>query len=190
MPSLPRTTHPAGLVCILLASVSRVVSVHTRAEAVTWTVERDDSGDCAVVQDAINAAASGDSILIGPGRWGSNDVLLGVPVRYADINRCRMLIEVARQKDGFAPEVSYGTHFFQDLVEAGIHYLPLYPDEPGVRFNAAFLGSSANQLAAIVPADADFASAVRVIRVPEAGGGRKLTIAMDGETDTAIAFLK
>ncbi|MCH7595903.1 MAG: pyruvate, phosphate dikinase [Planctomycetes bacterium] len=129
-------------------------------------------------------------ILIGPGRWGSNDVLLGVPVHYADINRCRMLIEVARQKDGFAPEVSYGTHFFQDLVEAGIHYLPLYPDEPGTRFNDAFLGSSANHLAAILPADADFANVVRLVRVSDAGGGRKLTIAMDGETDTAVAFLK
>jgi len=129
-------------------------------------------------------------ILIGPGRWGSNDILLGVPVRYADINRCRLLIEVARQKDGFAPEVSFGTHFFQDLVEANIHYLPLYPDVDGNRFNEAFLRNTRNVLTAIVPADADFAGIVRVIHVPEAGRGRKLTVAMDGETDVALAYLK
>lgn len=129
-------------------------------------------------------------ILIGPGRWGSNDILLGVPVRYADINRCRLLIEVARLKDGFAPEVSFGTHFFQDLVEADIHYLPLYPDVGGNRFNEAFLCNTRNALAEIVPADAEFAGDVRVIHVPKVARGRKLTVAMDGETDVAIAYLK
>jgi len=129
-------------------------------------------------------------ILIGPGRWGSNDILLGVPVRYADINRCRLLIEVAWQKNGFAPEVSFGTHFFQDLVEANLHYLPLYPDVAGNRFNEAFLRNTRNALAEIVPADADFASDLRVIHVPEVARGRTLTVAMDGETDVAIAYLK
>jgi pyruvate, water dikinase len=129
-------------------------------------------------------------VLIGPGRWGSVDILLGVPVRYADINRCRVLIEVSRIKDGFTPEVSFGTHFFQDLVEAGIDYLPLYPDEEENRFNEAFLMQSANKMAEIVPADADFEKAVRVIHVPSVAKGRKLTIAMDGDTDVAVAYLK
>lgn len=129
-------------------------------------------------------------ILIGPGRWGSVDILLGVPVRYADINNCRVLIEVSRIKDGFSPEVSFGTHFFQDLVEAGIDYLPLYPDEAGNQFNEAFLMQSANKMAEIVPRDAEFEQAVRVIHVPSVAQGRKLTIAMDGDTDVALAYLK
>jgi len=99
------------------------------------------------------------------------------------------LIEVARQKDGFAPEVSFGTHFFQDLVEANIHYLPLYPDVSGNRFNESFLGRTPNALPDIVPADAEFAGAIRVIHVPAVAGGRKLTIAMDGEKDCAVAYL-
>ena len=127
---------------------------------------------------------------MGPGRWGSNDIRLGLPVRYADINRCRMLIEIAKQREGFCPEVSFGTHFFQDLVEAGIDYLPLYPDEPQNRFNHAFLNSTPNALAGIVPADAEFADDIRVIHVPSAAAHRKLTIAMDGETDQAVAYLK
>lgn len=129
-------------------------------------------------------------ILVGPGRWGSTDIQLGVPVRYADINRCRMLVEVARQRNGFSPEVSFGTHFFQDLVEAGIHYLPLYPDEPGNRFNTAFMDNTPNCLPQIVPADAEFAEEIRVIHIPAVAAGRRLTIAMDGETDTALAYLK
>ena len=127
--------------------------------------------------------------LIGPGRWGSNDIRLGVPVRYADINQCCVLIEVARVQDGFCPEVSFGTHFFQDLVEAGIHYLPLYPDEEGNRFNEAFLCQTHNVLAEVMPEDADYAAEIHVIHVPAVAGGRKLTLAMDGESDAAIGYL-
>lgn len=129
-------------------------------------------------------------ILIGPGRWGSNDIQLGVPVKYSDINRCSLLIEVARQKDGFVPEVSFGTHFFQDLIEANIHYLPLYPDEPNSRYNETFLNQSNNVLSRIVPEDREFEEDIRVIHIPEVAEGRTLTVAMDGETDEALAYLK
>ena len=129
-------------------------------------------------------------ILVGPGRWGSNDLRLGIPVRYADINRCHLLIEVAREKNGFMPEVSFGTHFFQDLVEAGIHYLPLYPDVKGNRFSQAFMAKTPNALTTLLPNDAEFAQEVRVIHVPAVADGRTLTIAMDGETDQAVAYLK
>lgn len=128
-------------------------------------------------------------ILIGPGRWGSNDIRLGVPVRYADINRCRMLIEVARRKDGFQPEVSFGTHFFQDLVEADIHYLPLYPDETGNRFNEAFMQQAENALTNLLPDDREFAPVLRVIPIPAVASGRKLNIVMDGDADHALAYL-
>lgn len=128
-------------------------------------------------------------ILIGPGRWGSNDIRLGVPVRYADINRCRMLIEVARRKDGFQPEVSFGTHFFQDLVEADIHYLPLYPDEAGNRFHEQFFKETPNALERLLPDDREFAALVHVIEVPEVSNGRTLRVVMDGDADHALAYL-
>src|SRR5690606_9145834 len=69
-------------------------------------------------------------ILMGPGRWGSRgDIKMGVQVTYADINNTAALIEIARQRSSYVPELSFGTHFFQDLVEANIRYLPLYPDD-------------------------------------------------------------
>lgn len=152
---------------------------------------RQDRLELARVVGRINRKLTPKSfILVGPGRWGSNDILLGVPVRYADISGCRMLIEVARQRDGFCPEVSFGTHFFQDLVEAGIHYLPLYPDDPEVEFNEVFLGKSPNALADVVPDDAEYADQVRVIHIPRVSDGRRLTIAMDGDTDRALAYLR
>lgn len=64
-------------------------------------------------------------LLMGPGRWGSRgDIQLGVRVTYADICNTAMLIEVAKKKQSYVPEVSFGTHFFQDLVESNIAYLP------------------------------------------------------------------
>ncbi len=128
-------------------------------------------------------------ILIGPGRWGSNDIRLGVPIRYADINHCRMLIEVARDNNGFVPEVSFGTHFFQDLVEADIHYLPLYPDDAANRFNEEFLLRSPNSLKDIAPDDREFEDMLRVIDIPRTTNGATLSIAMDGESDRAVAWL-
>ena len=129
-------------------------------------------------------------ILMGPGRWGSSNIDLGVRVSYADIYNTKMLIEIARKMASGTPEVSYGTHFFQDLVEAHIVPLSLYPDEPGNVFKEAFLLNSANKLAELSPRDADLEYYVRVIHVPEATGGQKLQVVMDGHREDAVAYFK
>ncbi len=91
-------------------------------------------------------------ILMGPGRWGSRgDIKLGVRVTYSDINNTAMLIEIARKKGNYVPDLSFGTHFFQDLVESGIRYLPLYPDDEGAKFNERFLLEATNSLAGHCP---------------------------------------
>ncbi|RUA18444.1 MAG: hypothetical protein DSY55_00135, partial [Clostridia bacterium] len=59
-------------------------------------------------------------ICVGPGRWGSANPELGVQVGYADIYNARALVELAGFHIGPAPEPSFGTHFFQDLMEARI----------------------------------------------------------------------
>ncbi len=127
--------------------------------------------------------------LMGPGRWGSNDLRLGVKVGYADINNARLLIEIARVKGGQVPEVSFGTHFFQDLVESDIRYLPLYPDDPGTDFNDAFLHAHHNLLPEIVPEMADLAPVIKVIDIPRASNGLVLNVDMDGDHQEALGYL-
>ena len=91
-------------------------------------------------------------ILMGPGRWGSRgDIKLGVPVNYGDIKNTSLLIEIAKEKGGYIPELSFGTHFFQDLVETNIKYLPLYPDNKNIIFNEDLLVNSINNLVKILP---------------------------------------
>jgi hypothetical protein len=126
-------------------------------------------------------------ILIGPGRWGSINPLLGVPVTYADIFNTRMLVELAVEQQGAIPEPSYGTHFFQDLVEAQIYPVALYPGQPGDHFRRDWLAKAKNWLEDILPGVAGPRGCVKLVNIPGEFGGRKLDVLMDGET--AVAFL-
>ena len=129
-------------------------------------------------------------ILIGPGRWGSRgDIKLGVSVTYSDINNTAMLIEVARKKGNYVPDLSFGTHFFQDLVEAGIRYLPLYPDDEYVIFNENFLLKSPNAIFALLPAYSNLSDTIHVIEVPETANGMVLRVLMNADIDKAVGML-
>lgn len=128
-------------------------------------------------------------IMMGPGRWGSANLELGVRVTYADIYNTRVLIEIAVASEDGAPELSYGTHFYQDLVEAGIHALPLHLQDPKSVFNWSFFRESENSLAELLPIDAGLSDYLRVIDVPKVTGGRRLNILMDGTNDEAIGYL-
>jgi hypothetical protein len=102
-------------------------------------------------------------ILIGPGRWGTNNLSLGVGVKYADINNTSMLIEVAWEKDGVTPELSYGTHFFQDLVEADIVSIPLFPEDKETFFNLDFFEEAENCAGNYIELEKDYERIVKLI---------------------------
>lgn len=129
-------------------------------------------------------------LLMGPGRWGSRgDLRLGVPVTYADIRNTALLVEVARSRGRYVPDLSFGTHFFQDLVEADIRYLPLYPEDEDVDFNESFFRGATNQLAELLPEHADLAEVVKVIDVPGNAHGRVLRVLLNADLDEAMGML-
>ncbi len=129
-------------------------------------------------------------ILMGPGRWGSRgDIKLGVSVTYSDINNTALLVEIARRKKDYIPEPSFGTHFFQDLVEASIRYLPLYPDDPGIIFNERFLSTQKNILPDLLPDFAILSETIHVIDIPASTGGQVLHVLMNADLEKAIAIL-
>ncbi len=130
-------------------------------------------------------------ILMGPGRWGSVNIDLGVHVTYADIFNTKVLIEMAVARDGHIPELSYGTHFFQDLVEAGIHSLALHlgagaADET---FNWQFFADAPNRLADLLPEDAALSPYMKVIDLAELPGDRRLHVLMNGAREEAVGYL-
>jgi hypothetical protein len=127
--------------------------------------------------------------LFGPGRWGSNDINLGVRVGYEDINRTLILVEIAFEEDGATPEVSSGTHFFNDLVEARIVPIALFPDQPDTIFREDFFRNSHNQLLSFSSDFSPYESVVRVVHVPASANGRFLQIYQDSEGQRGIGFL-
>ncbi|MBN1160691.1 MAG: PEP/pyruvate-binding domain-containing protein [Dehalococcoidales bacterium] len=129
-------------------------------------------------------------MMMGPGRWGSNNIELGVNVGYADIDNTAVLVEVAREKAGHTPEVSYGTHFFQDLVESDILYLPVYPDEDGSDFNTSFFSHSPNVLGNLLPEFKDYEDIILVIDLPMATDGASAKVIADPKTRHAVCFLE
>jgi len=83
-------------------------------------------------------------ICIGPGRWGSSNADLGVPIGYGDIYHAGALVELAGEHGGLPAEPSLGTHFFQDLLEAQIYPLALQMDNPATIFKREFFDQAEN----------------------------------------------
>lgn len=73
-------------------------------------------------------------MMIVPGRIGTSSPELGVPTVFSDISEFEVICEVEEKKVGYNPELSYGSHIFQDLVEAEILYTAAFDDEKTVRF--------------------------------------------------------
>lgn len=130
----------------------------------------------------LNSALEGQIfILVGPGRWGSSDPMQGVPVTYADIFNTRALVEVTSNKSGFGSEPSYGTHFFQDLVESQIYPLAVHP-EAGDHLNLDFIRQSENQISKFIPEQNKASRCIKVIHIPTERPDHHLEIVMDGQS--------
>jgi hypothetical protein len=128
-------------------------------------------------------------ICVGPGRWGTRNLDLGVYIGYSDIYNTRALIEVTGQKTGQTPEPSFGTHFFQDLVEANIYPLAIdLEDEDGI-FNRDFFYNTPNQLVDFIPVDDQLSGCLRLIKVSSYRPGYRLSLVMDDDHGRAAAFL-
>ncbi|MFA7617648.1 MAG: PEP/pyruvate-binding domain-containing protein [Thiohalomonadaceae bacterium] len=93
-------------------------------------------------------------MLIGPGRWGTSSPELGVPVRFADINQVAVLVEVAELHAGMVPDLSFGTHSFQDLVETSIAYVALFPGERDSDYRVSWLARLPERCHVPLPEDA------------------------------------
>lgn len=106
-------------------------------------------------------------MLIGPGRWGTSTPSLGVPVSFAEINNTAVLVETASQKEGYMPQLSYGTHFFQDLVETRIFYIALFPGKEKTVFNPGLFEQFNNILPGILPEYSRLQHVVKIFRPAE-----------------------
>ena len=106
-------------------------------------------------------------LLMVPGRIGTSSPELGVPTTFSDISEFDAVCEIADSKVGYNPELSYGSHFFQDLVESGILYNAIFENEKTVKYDIGVINSFHNKLAELVPEDGGQTDAVAVYDVSD-----------------------
>ncbi len=125
------------------------------------------------------------TILLGPGRWGTTTPAMGVPVTFSEINNIAAIGEIAYKDGSLVPDLSFGTHFFQDMVEMDIFYMAIYPERKDVFFNLSWLTKQTNILDDLVPNDQKFKKVVRVYDVR----GQDLRLLSDIVSQKMICFL-
>jgi hypothetical protein len=129
-------------------------------------------------------------ICVGPGRWGTSTPDLGVSIGYGDIYHTRALVELTGKDIGPDLEPSFGTHFFQDLMEAHIYPLALTLGESRTIFNRDFFHKTPNRLPDFLAADEALLKSLRIIRVDDFRRGHTLNLVMNDEQNRAVAYLQ
>lgn len=138
----------------------------------------------------LNAALKDETfIAVGPGRWGTSTPDLGVHVAYGDIYNTRALVELSDETANALPEPSFGTHFFQDLMEAHIYPLAVFLNDKDVVFNRDFFYSTPNRLADFIEADEGLQASLRLIAVKDYRKRHFLDLVMDSRKGRAVAYL-
>ncbi len=114
---------------------------------------------------AVPDQASCPTMLIGPGRWGTSTPSLGVPVSFSEINHISVLVEISGAAAGMSPDLSFGTHFFHDLVETQIFYVAVFPERGMGQWRAAWFEGQAQDRSLLAGEPAPAADAVCVYDV-------------------------
>ena len=169
-----------GIRYVLFVSPEGYFSISTQAERTK--LER------AIGQ--LNAALKGEIfIAVGPGRWGTSTPDLGVHVAYGDIYNARALVELSGESVGTSPEPSFGTHFFQDLMEAHIYPLAVFLDDKEVLFNHDFFYKTPNKVLKFISIDKRLTRTLRLLAVKDSRPGHHMDLVMDGQKGRAVAYL-
>jgi len=140
---------------------------------------------------SLNAALKNETfICVGPGRWGTSTPDLGVSIAYGDIYHTHALVELTGKGIGPDLEPSFGTHFFQDLMEAHIYPLNVNLDDRDSVFNRGFFDKTPNRLPDFLAADKILLRTLRLLKVDDFRPGHSLSLVMNDDEGKAVAFLR
>ncbi len=124
-------------------------------------------------------------LLLSPGRIGTSSPELGVPVAFADISNFKIICEYANPEIGFVPELSYGSHMFQDIVESEMFYIAIMGTKAAgtVIFNSDFFEGQESILPKIHDDAQNYDPIVKVYELQE---NEKITLYADFKERQAI----
>jgi hypothetical protein len=127
-------------------------------------------------------------MLVGPGRWGTSMPSLGVPVSFAEINTASVVCELALMHEGLVPDVSLGTHFFNDLVELDMLYLAVSPGREGHVLNEEFIRQQPNQLVRLLPSAEAMAHVLWVVDAATSTDGGAIFLNVDSMKQRGVCY--
>ena len=127
------------------------------------------------INSTTGPAESGGVMLLGPGRWGTSDPFLGIPVTFAEISRTSVLCEIVTMHENLVPDVSLGTHFLNELVEQDMLYVALLPQRENSCLHTEWFENSPNRLLQLVPKAEKWVDAVKVVEPGMENGSIFLT---------------
>ena len=104
-------------------------------------------------------------MLLVPGRIGTSSPELGVPVAYSEISQFNAICEVAYDKAGYHPELSYGSHMFQDMVEADVYYGAINDNSKTRLYQPELLAGCPEILAGLCPEEPEMLRIVKLYDV-------------------------
>jgi len=128
-------------------------------------------------------------MILGPGRWGTTTPSLGVPVSFAEINTVSVLCEIVAMREDLVPDVSLGTHFFNELVELDILYLALFPGREGNFLNEAFFAQAPNKLAKLIPDAARRSDVVHVVDAADLGDDAVIKLNANALSQKVVCYI-
>ncbi|HMA95396.1 MAG TPA: PEP/pyruvate-binding domain-containing protein, partial [Polyangiaceae bacterium] len=131
-------------------------------------------------------------LLLGPGRWATTTPALGVPVSFSEISDASVVCEIAEMHEDLIPDISLGTHFFNDLVEMDMLYLAIRPNDAKSRVNEDVVFRVPNALSSLVADAQEWSSVVHVVLQPDVErvfGGR-MALHVDALTQRGVLHVR
>ncbi len=125
-------------------------------------------------------------MLVGPGRWGTSMPALGLPVTFNEIRRASVMCELALMHEGLVPDVSLGTHFFNDIVELDMLYLAVNPGREGHSLNEEMILGGLNRLEGLLPDTGKWSRVLHVIEADSWGEPGSLVLNVDSLRQHAV----
>lgn len=172
--------------------VDRIIEVCADRYAALPEREKHSVARAIGVLNRMEPPGGGTVLLCGPGRWGTTTPSLGVPVSFAEIDRVAVLCELVAMREDLIPDVSFGTHFFGELVERDTLYVAVAPGQAGHAYAgfAARLGAaSPDRFAELMPDAHALADVIRVFDAPADADGRPVVLRADTPRQTLHCYL-
>jgi len=128
-------------------------------------------------------------MLLGPGRWGTTSPSSGVPINFSEINNVSIICEIAEKIGELIPDISLGTHFFNNLIESNILYLVIYPKRINYILNRNYFQNARNSLVNLIPESQHWSNAIKVIDLTEEPHETMIKIYMNAFKQEGICYL-